>query len=71
MQNQNNSKTLSERMKELVISGYISRYSGESGLKEEVEELMDKHVLVIKEFMQKVNDEAVSDICEADLLGEV
>jgi hypothetical protein len=70
VQNQNNSKTLSERMKELVISGYISRYSGESGLKEEVEELMDKHVLVIKEFMQKVNDEAVSDICEADLLGE-
>ena len=30
------SKSICERMKELVVSGHISRYSGESGLKEEV-----------------------------------
>lgn len=58
IENQNINKTLSERMKELVVSGHISRYSGEAGLKEEVEELMDKHVLVIKEFMKKVQDRA-------------
>jgi hypothetical protein len=58
-------------MKELSISGHISRYAGESGLKEEVEKLMHKKSLVIEEFMQKVNDAAMSDICESDLLGEV
>lgn len=51
IENQNINKTLSERMKELVVSGHISRYGGESGLKEAVEELRDKHVLVLKEFM--------------------
>ena len=58
IENQNVNKTLSERMKELVVSGYISRYAGESGLKEEVEKLMHKKALVIKEFMQKVQDRA-------------
>ncbi|HJD66719.1 MAG TPA: hypothetical protein LFV91_06850 [Rickettsia endosymbiont of Bembidion nr. Transversale] len=53
-----NVKSLSQHMKELVLSGHISSYSGEAGLKEEVAELMDKHVLVIKEFMQKVQDRA-------------
>lgn len=45
-------------MKELVVSGHISRYSGEAGLKEEVEEVMHKKALAIEEFMQKVQDRA-------------
>lgn len=51
-------KSLSQRMKELVVSGHISRYGGESGLKEEVEKLMHKKALVIEEFMKKVQDRA-------------
>ncbi|KHO02183.1 hypothetical protein [Rickettsia felis] len=43
-------------MKELVVSGHISSYSGESGLKEEVEKVMHQKALVIEEFMQKVNE---------------
>ncbi|AAY62266.1 hypothetical protein PQ676_07165 [Rickettsia felis] len=49
-------KSLSQRMKELVVSGHISSYSGESGLKEEVEKVMHQKALVIEEFMQKVNE---------------
>ena len=56
IENQNVNKTLSERMKELVVSGHMSRYSGEAGLKEEVEEIMHKKALVIEELMQKVNE---------------
>ena len=44
-------------MKELVVSGHISRYSGEAGLKEEVEEVMHKKALVIEELMQKLTGE--------------
>jgi hypothetical protein len=43
-------------MKELVISGHISRYAGESDLKEEVEKLMHKKALVIEEFMQRFTE---------------
>jgi hypothetical protein len=52
----NISKSLSDRMKELVISGHISRYAGESCLKEEVEELMHKKALVIEELMQRFTE---------------
>lgn len=51
-----NVRSLSDRMKELVVSGHISHYAGESGLKEEVEKLMHKKALVIEEFMQKVKE---------------
>jgi len=50
------SKSLSDRMKELVISGHISRYAGESDLKEEVEKLMHKQALVTEEFMQRFTE---------------
>jgi hypothetical protein len=49
-------KSLSQRMKELVVSGHISRYSGEAGLKEEVEKVMHQKALVIEEFMQRFTD---------------
>ncbi len=50
-------KSLSQRMKELVVSGHISSYSGESGLKEEVEKVMHQKALVIEEFMQRLTGE--------------
>lgn len=57
IENQNVNKTLSERMKELVLSGHISSYSGEAGFKEEVEKVMHKKALVIEELMQKLTGE--------------
>jgi hypothetical protein len=43
-------------VKELVVSGYMSSYSGEAGLKAEVEKLMHKKALVIEEFMQRFTE---------------
>lgn len=40
IQNQNVSKTLSERMKGLVVAGYMSNYAGDDGLRQAIEEVM-------------------------------
>lgn len=62
-----NVRSLSDRMKGLLISGYISNYGGESGLKEEVEGLMHKQALVIEEFMQRLTGEI--EVHSTKLLG--
>lgn len=49
-------KSMYERMKELSISGYLSNYSGYPHLREDIELIMSKKSVVIKEFMQKVNE---------------
>lgn len=62
-----NVRSLAERMKELVVSGHISRYGGELGLKEGVEEVMHKKALVIEEFMQRLAGEL--EVHSSELLG--
>lgn len=63
------SKSLSQRMKELSISGYISSYSGEDGLRQDIEEVINKKSEVIEEFMERVGQKAAVTI-EADILRE-
>lgn len=53
-----NVRSLSDRMKELIKSGYMSSYSGEPDLRQEIELIISKKSEVIKEFMQKVQDRA-------------
>lgn len=62
-----NVRSLSDRMKGLVVAGYISNYGGESGLKEEVEEVMHQKALVIEEFMQRLAGEL--EVHSSELLG--
>lgn len=57
IQNQN-VRSLSARMKELIKSGYMSSYSGEPYLRKDIELIMSKKSEVIKEFMQKVKERA-------------
>ena len=57
VQNQNSSKTLSQRMKELVVSGYISNYAGEPSLRADIEKVIIQKELVIKELMQRLTGE--------------
>lgn len=61
------SKSVSERMKEIAISGYMSRYSGESCLREEIEAASFKKELVIHDFMARFVDEIEAHSIE--LLG--
>lgn len=65
--NKSNSKSLSDRMKDLSISGYISSYSGEPCLREEIEAVSFKKELVINEFMNTFVDEVEAQ--SAQLLG--
>lgn len=55
IQNQN-VKNLSHRMKELSISGYISRYAGDDGLRQDIEDVMHKKAYVMQEFMMRVSE---------------
>lgn len=57
LQNQNqeaNKKNLSERMKELSISGYLSNYAGHPQLREDIEKVIIQKDIVINEFMATV-----------------
>lgn len=46
-------KSIHEHMKELSISGYLSNYSGDP---QDVEKVMIQQELLIKEFMERVNE---------------
>ncbi|ARD88191.1 hypothetical protein A3305_07400 (plasmid) [Rickettsia amblyommatis] len=52
------SKSIGDRMKELVISGYMSSYSGEFCLKDKIEEVILKKDAVIKELIHRVQERA-------------
>ncbi|WP_342224991.1 hypothetical protein [Rickettsia endosymbiont of Urophora cardui] len=75
IQNQNVSKTLSERMKGLVVSGYMSNYGGESGLRAEVEKLMHKKEYVMQELSLRVSELPACEVefdqvKQVDILGD-
>lgn len=61
------SSSLLERMKELSISGYISRYAGEQGLRQDIEEVIIQKELVINEFMNMFADEI--EVHSVELIG--
>ncbi|MFP3011738.1 MAG: hypothetical protein ACEY3D_01745 [Rickettsia sp.] len=69
------SSSLLERMKELSISGYISRYAGEQGLRQDIEEVMHKKAYVMQEFMMRVSELPACEfkcdqLKQVDILGD-
>ncbi len=69
------SKSLSERMKGLSISGYISRYAGDDGLRQDIEDVMHKKAYVMQEFMMRVSELPAYEVQfdqlkQVDILGE-
>ncbi len=64
------SANLIERMKKLSISGYISRYAGDDGLRQDIEDVMHKKAYVMQEFMMRVSALPVCEV-QFDQLKQV
>ncbi|HJD66783.1 MAG TPA: hypothetical protein LFV91_07185, partial [Rickettsia endosymbiont of Bembidion nr. Transversale] len=68
-------KSIFERMKELSISGYISRYAGDDNLRQDIEEVMHKKEYVMQELRLRVSEFPAfefkcNQLEKVDILGE-
>ncbi|EER20753.1 MULTISPECIES: hypothetical protein [spotted fever group] len=69
------SASLTERMKKLSISGYISRYAGDDNLRQDIEDVMHKKAYVMQELSLRVLEFPACEfkcdqLKQVDILGD-